>query len=156
MFLWDARTFGFLYVATVSQFACVISTLETSYGIKAMIKGRQLLKGNFGFPLLIQLLFYLLFNELSPTQAKPGPRRKSIRQVALQHLPLSTGTNSWIPGRLVPGDTMDKLKRKARRGFFPGRDTPATLPGPHSFSQTMKCHGEGFSRATCRPGLYCY
>ncbi|GKB60520.1 retrovirus-related pol polyprotein from transposon TNT 1-94, partial [Tanacetum coccineum] len=51
-------------------------------------------------------------------------------------------TRDTNPGRLV---ARDRLKRKARRGFFPGRDTPATLPGSHSFSQTMKCHaGIGF------------
>ncbi|GJR25521.1 hypothetical protein Tco_1101753 [Tanacetum coccineum] len=92
---------------------------------------------------------------------KDGEERKY--HGALQHLPLSPGTNSWFPGRLVRGDTnpgrlvaRDRLKGKARRGFFPGRETPATLSGPHSFSQTMKCHSGGFSRATCRPGLYCY
>ncbi|GKD00512.1 hypothetical protein Tco_1170786, partial [Tanacetum coccineum] len=68
-------------------------------------------------------------------------------------------TNSWIPWQLVSGDTnpgrhvtRDKWKGKAQRGFCPWRDTPTTFLGPHSFSQTMKCHGGGFSQATCRLG----
>ncbi|GJW68312.1 hypothetical protein Tco_0122736 [Tanacetum coccineum] len=74
---------------------------------------------------------------------------------ALQHLPPSPVTNSWIPGRLVPGILISGdlspgilLKGKARKGFFSGQLSPATMSGPHSFSQTMKCHGGGFSRAT--------
>ncbi|GKB77579.1 glycosyl transferase, family 14 protein, partial [Tanacetum coccineum] len=103
---------------------------------------------------------------LSDSFEEPGPHgRKNFqeRNESFTVCAFPARTNSWIPERLVPGDTnpgrlvaRDKLKGKARRGFFPGRDTPATLPGPHSFSQTMKCHGGGFSRATCRPGLCCY
>ncbi|GJZ18107.1 hypothetical protein Tco_0554230 [Tanacetum coccineum] len=66
----------------------------------------------------------------------------------LQHLPLSPATNPRLPGRLVAGDTnpgrhvaRDNLKGKARQGYFPGRHSRATWPGPHSFSQTNKCHG---------------
>nr|GEY72635.1 probable glycosyltransferase At5g03795 [Tanacetum cinerariifolium] len=62
-------------------------------------------------------------------------------------------TNSWIPGRLVPGDTnlgrlvvRDTFKGKARWGFFPRKLSPTTMLGPHSFSHTMKCHGEGVTQ----------
>ncbi|GKE52702.1 hypothetical protein Tco_1487858, partial [Tanacetum coccineum] len=48
--------------------------------------------------------------------------------MSLQHLPLSPTTNPRLPGRLVAGDTnpgrhvaRDKLKGKARQGYFPGR-----------------------------------
>ncbi|GKF94185.1 hypothetical protein Tco_0283885, partial [Tanacetum coccineum] len=78
---------------------------------------------------------------------------------SLRHLPLSPGTNPGFPGRLVVGDsfperhiTRDKWNGKARMGFLPGRHSRATTLDPHSFSQTIKCHGGWFSRATCRPG----
>nr|GEU41231.1 hypothetical protein [Tanacetum cinerariifolium] len=71
---------------------------------------------------------------------------------SLQHLPLSPATNSSFAGRLVVGDTYlgrhvarDNSIEKARRGYVPGRLTRATSPGPHSFSQTIKCHNRGFS-----------
>nr|GEX00361.1 transposase, MuDR [Tanacetum cinerariifolium] len=43
-----------------------------------------------------------------------------------------------LPGRLVAEDT---LKGKARQGYFPGRLSRETWRGPHSFSQSYKCHG---------------
>ncbi|GJZ62117.1 hypothetical protein Tco_0618254 [Tanacetum coccineum] len=77
----------------------------------------------------------------------------------LQHLLYSPATNPGYPGRLVAGDTFpgrhvarDKWNGIARMGFIPGRHSRATSPGPHSFSQTIKCHGGRYSRATCRPG----
>ncbi|GKE29136.1 hypothetical protein Tco_1444520 [Tanacetum coccineum] len=87
--------------------------------------------------------------------------RKTSRafNMSLQHLPLSPGINPGFPVRLVAGDSFpgrhvarDKWNGKARMGFLPGRHSRATSPGPHCFSQTIKCHGGRFSRATCRPG----
>ncbi|GJZ91431.1 hypothetical protein Tco_0663358 [Tanacetum coccineum] len=57
----------------------------------------------------------------------------------------SPATNPGYPGRLVagipfPGDSSNGIPSRA------------TSPGPHSFSQTIKCHGGRYSRATCRPG----
>ncbi|GKB19936.1 hypothetical protein Tco_0853859 [Tanacetum coccineum] len=67
---------------------------------------------------------------------------------ALQHLLYSPATNPGYPGRLVARDTFpgrhvarDKWNGIARMGFLPGRHSRATSPGPHSFSQTIKCHG---------------
>ncbi|GKF38762.1 hypothetical protein Tco_0118823, partial [Tanacetum coccineum] len=78
---------------------------------------------------------------------------------ALQHLLYSPATNPGYPGRLVAGDTFpgrhvarDKWNGIARMGFVPGRHSRVTSPVPHSFSQTIKCHGGRYSRATCRPG----
>ncbi|GJT07218.1 zinc finger, CCHC-type containing protein [Tanacetum coccineum] len=75
---------------------------------------------------------------------------------ALQHI---YATKPGYPGRLVAGDAFpgrhvarDKLSEKARSGYVPERLTRATTPGPRGFSQATKCHREGFSRATCRPG----
>ncbi|GKD73912.1 hypothetical protein Tco_1332194, partial [Tanacetum coccineum] len=77
----------------------------------------------------------------------------------LQQLPFSPATKPGYPGRLVAGDAFpgrhvarDKLSGKARRGYVPERLTRATTPGPRGFSQAIKCHRGGFSRATCRPG----
>ncbi|GJR17389.1 hypothetical protein Tco_0965916 [Tanacetum coccineum] len=102
-------------------------------------------------------------NATPATTKYPKDHPTHNAHTTLQHLPLSPGINPCIPGRLVAGDTnpgrhvaRDSLKGKARRGFFPGRDIPATLSDQHSFSQRVKCHGGGFSRATCRPGLCCY
>ncbi|GJR80016.1 uncharacterized mitochondrial protein-like protein [Tanacetum coccineum] len=74
--------------------------------------------------------------------------RMVIYRLSLQHLPLSPGTNPRFPGQLVAGDSFpgrhvarDKWNGKARMGFLPGRHSRATSPGPHSFSQTIKCHG---------------
>ncbi|GKC30631.1 hypothetical protein Tco_1037925, partial [Tanacetum coccineum] len=60
----------------------------------------------------------------------------------------SPATNPGYPGRLVAGDTFpgrhvarDKWNGIARMGFLLGRHSRATSPGPHSFSQTIKCHG---------------
>nr|GEV82264.1 glucose/ribitol dehydrogenase [Tanacetum cinerariifolium] len=65
--------------------------------------------------------------------------------------------NPLNPGQLVAEDRFpgqhvarDKLQEKARRGYFSGGHTPATWSGPQSFNQTIICHGEGFSLATCR------
>ncbi|GKE84114.1 hypothetical protein Tco_1557856 [Tanacetum coccineum] len=81
----------------------------------------------------------------------------------LQYLPFSPATNPGNPGRLVAWDRFpgrhvarDMLNGKARWGYVPGRLTRATTPGPHTFSQTIKFHDGGFSRATCRPGLLFY
>ncbi|GJQ97200.1 hypothetical protein Tco_0008339 [Tanacetum coccineum] len=102
-------------------------------------------------------------NAAPATTKYPKDHPTHNAQTTLQHLPLSPGINPCIPGRLVAGDTnpgrhvaRHKLQGKARRGFFPGRHSPSTQSGPHSFSQRVKCHGGGFSRATCRPGLCCY
>nr|GEZ92679.1 basic leucine zipper 19-like [Tanacetum cinerariifolium] len=80
-------------------------------------------------------------------------RLRALNQQPLQHLPLSSSTNPLNPGRLVAGDTFpgrhvarDKSNEKARRGYVPGRLTRATSSVPHSFSQTINCHGGGFSR----------
>ncbi|PWA83334.1 hypothetical protein CTI12_AA172850 [Artemisia annua] len=48
---------GFLYLGGVSQLACVISTLESLYGINKMIKGTRLLKRNTGAASLIPFMF---------------------------------------------------------------------------------------------------
>ncbi|GJU16928.1 RmlC-like cupins superfamily protein [Tanacetum coccineum] len=76
----------------------------------------------------------------------------------LQHFPFSPATKPGYPRRLVDRETFpgrhiarDKSNGKARRGYVPGRLTRATTLGPHSFSQGIKCHGGGFSRAKCRP-----
>ncbi|GJZ04826.1 hypothetical protein Tco_0538101 [Tanacetum coccineum] len=121
MFLWDARTFGFLYVATVSQFACVISTLETSYGIKAMIKGRQLLKGNFGFPLLIQLLFYLLFN---------GLRLFYFHFVLRDEAHLALGQIREFPGDLSLGIRPGYVEEESSKGILSLARYPNDMAGP--------------------------
>ncbi|GJR72564.1 ribonuclease H-like domain-containing protein [Tanacetum coccineum] len=78
---------------------------------------------------------------------------------SLQQLPFSPATKLGYPGRLVAGDAFpgrhvaqDKLSGKARRGYVPERLTRATTSGPRGFSQAIKCHRGGFSRATCRPG----
>nr|GEV01727.1 hypothetical protein [Tanacetum cinerariifolium] len=73
---------------------------------------------------------------------------------------LSNRPRTTIPrnlGRLVAGDTFpgrhvarDTSNGKARIGYLPGRHSRATSSGPHSFWQKIKCHGGGFSRATCR------
>ena len=57
----DTRYFGFIYLDIVSQFACVIFTLETSYGIRAMTQGMHLLKGNIIVVFVIEVLLYGLF-----------------------------------------------------------------------------------------------
>ncbi|GKF52679.1 hypothetical protein Tco_0159589, partial [Tanacetum coccineum] len=86
-------------------------------------------------------------------------KSKNLGVESLQHLPLSPGTNPGFPGRVVAGDSFlgrhvarDKWNGKARMGYLPERHSRATTPGSHSFSQTIKCHGGSFSRATCRPG----
>ncbi|GJR70995.1 hypothetical protein Tco_0017060 [Tanacetum coccineum] len=65
-------------------------------------------------------------------------------ELPLQHLPLSPAIFSGFPGRLVAGETQpgrlvarDKLKGKARQGYFPGRLSRATWWGPHCFRQTI-------------------
>ncbi|GKD15605.1 E-beta-farnesene synthase 1 [Tanacetum coccineum] len=82
-----------------------------------------------------------------------------FRLLTLQQLPFSPATKPGYPERLVAGDAFpgrhvarDKLSGKARRGYVPERLTRATTPGPRGFSQAIKCHRGGFSRATCRPG----
>ncbi|GKF82458.1 hypothetical protein Tco_0244114, partial [Tanacetum coccineum] len=74
----------------------------------------------------------------------------------LQHLPLSPGTNPGIPGRLVAGDTnpgrhvaRDRLKGKARWGFFPGRHGRAHIVSVKQLSATVECFPG-------RPRLSCY
>ncbi|GJY16810.1 zinc finger, CCHC-type containing protein [Tanacetum coccineum] len=90
---------------------------------------------------------------------KKDMEEKTEKERTLQHLPYSPATNQSYPGRLVAGDPFprrhvarEKLNGKARWGYVPGRLTRATVSGPQSFSQTNKCHGGEFSRATCRPG----
>ncbi|GJT56883.1 reverse transcriptase domain-containing protein [Tanacetum coccineum] len=99
-------------------------------------------------------------NEMSSFLAskKVGYGRK-IPDNTLQQLPFSPATKPGYPGRLVTGDAFpgrhvarDKLNGKARRGYVPERLTRETTPGPRGFSQAIKCHRRGFSRATCRPG----
>ncbi|GKE09741.1 hypothetical protein Tco_1413292 [Tanacetum coccineum] len=82
-----------------------------------------------------------------------------VRELSLQQLPFSPATKPGYPGQLVAGDAFpgrhvarDKLSGKARRGYVPERLTRATTSGPLGFSQAIKCHRGGFSRATCRPG----
>ncbi|GKA11590.1 homeodomain-like protein [Tanacetum coccineum] len=77
---------------------------------------------------------------------KRGKKWKELH--ALQHFTQSPATFSSLPGRHVDGDTYpgrlvarDKLKGKARHGFFPGRLSRATWWGPQVFSQTNMCHG---------------
>ncbi|PKI50558.1 uncharacterized protein LOC116188752 [Punica granatum] len=44
---------GFVYMTIVWQLACVVSVLEEDCGVKAMIKSRELLRGNMGVAVVI-------------------------------------------------------------------------------------------------------
>ncbi|GKC63782.1 hypothetical protein Tco_1096380, partial [Tanacetum coccineum] len=81
------------------------------------------------------------------------------RLVAGDNIPGRLVAGDNIPGRLVAGDnipgrhvTRDMLQGKARQGYFSGRLSRATWWGPHSFSQSVKCHSGYLFQATCRPG----
>ncbi|KAI3689418.1 hypothetical protein L2E82_47374 [Cichorium intybus] len=50
--------FGFLYLAIIWQLASVISVLESCYGLKAMIKGMDLMKGKQRVALMVSFLLY--------------------------------------------------------------------------------------------------
>ncbi|GJR26125.1 hypothetical protein Tco_1102357 [Tanacetum coccineum] len=72
-------------------------------------------------------------------------------ELPLQHLPLSPAIFSGFPGRLVAGETQpgrhvarDKLKGKARQGYFPERLGGARIVSGKLF------HVDYFP-ATCRP-----
>lgn len=52
---------GFLYLTIIWQIASVVSVLENSYGVKAMIKSRELLKGKMGLGILIFLVLNVIF-----------------------------------------------------------------------------------------------
>lgn len=47
---------GFLYISLIWQLACVVSVLEDFYGLKAMRKSRDLIKGKVGISLLVFLV----------------------------------------------------------------------------------------------------
>ncbi|XP_074306395.1 uncharacterized protein LOC141641641 [Silene latifolia] len=52
---------GFVYTSVIWQLACVISVMENSYGIQAMVKSKTLIKGKIGISFAIFLVFFLCF-----------------------------------------------------------------------------------------------
>ncbi|XP_023753611.1 uncharacterized protein LOC111901973 [Lactuca sativa] len=56
--------FGFLYLAIVWQLAIVISVLESCYGLKAMIKSMDLMKGKRRLALMVSFLLYGLLGSV--------------------------------------------------------------------------------------------
>ncbi|KAK4788339.1 hypothetical protein SAY86_019658 [Trapa natans] len=52
---------GFTYMAVVWQLASVVSVLEEDYGVRAMVKSRGLIKGNFVVSITIFLILNLCF-----------------------------------------------------------------------------------------------
>nr|GFC69060.1 hypothetical protein [Tanacetum cinerariifolium] len=78
---------------------------------------------------------------------KDNNKIKAFLNVSQQHLPLSPGTNSRFPERLVVGDTFlrrhvarDKWNGKARMGNLPGRHQRAHIISVKQLSATV----EGF------------
>ncbi|GKV53203.1 hypothetical protein SLEP1_g59740 [Rubroshorea leprosula] len=54
-------TVGFIYLSVVWYLACVVSVLEESYGLKAMMKSRQLIRGKLIIAMVIFFMLILSF-----------------------------------------------------------------------------------------------
>ncbi|XP_054796847.1 uncharacterized protein LOC129302183 [Prosopis cineraria] len=52
---------GFVYLTLIWQLASVVSVLEESYGVQAMLKSRELIKGKMGLAIVIFLLLNVAF-----------------------------------------------------------------------------------------------
>ncbi|KAI3717958.1 hypothetical protein L1987_69912 [Smallanthus sonchifolius] len=56
--LFSLYCIGFIYITTIWQMASVVTVLESSYGLKAMMKGNELIKGK---KLLSWFVFFVLY-----------------------------------------------------------------------------------------------
>ncbi|KAL4559180.1 hypothetical protein LXL04_031314 [Taraxacum kok-saghyz] len=52
---------GFVYMSIIWQMACVVSVLESSYGVKAMMKGKDLIKGKRWVAIIVFSKLHLSF-----------------------------------------------------------------------------------------------
>lgn len=52
---------GFLYISVVWHLACVISVLEDVYGIQAMLKSKELIKGKTGVGIAVFIVYIICF-----------------------------------------------------------------------------------------------
>ncbi|GLT31735.1 hypothetical protein SLA2020_064470 [Shorea laevis] len=55
---------GFIYLSIVLSLACVVTVLEESYGLKAMMKSRQLIRGKLIIAMVIFFKLYLSFSSV--------------------------------------------------------------------------------------------
>ncbi|OMO52175.1 hypothetical protein CCACVL1_29325 [Corchorus capsularis] len=95
---------GLLYLTTIWNLASVISVLEESYGIQAMVKSRNLIKGKLWLAMVIFLIlgvFYWIIQSLFQGLVVDGGRFHMVNRVAIGIICFLLLSNFFLIGLVV-------------------------------------------------------
>ncbi|KAJ0554355.1 hypothetical protein HanLR1_Chr08g0287511 [Helianthus annuus] len=129
---------GFIYITAIWQLASVVTVLESSYGLKAMMKGNQLIKGKKLLSCLIigLLCLFLLMNLFLigyVAQTMLYLVCKSHHREPIDKVGLSTQLGGYL-GQFEP---VFKTNKDIELGQAHPQTNPDPHPHPHPHPQTQ-------------------